>query len=78
MQGIIAIILLVMEREIPHSADQSPVERRPIAQGVEELRTVLGDLARVALASDSEVMSLIREDFQSEAVWKQNLYNRTL
>jgi hypothetical protein len=65
-QGIIAIILLVMEREIPHSTDQAPGEKRPIAQGVEELRTVLGDLARVALTSGSDVMSLTREDFQSE------------
>src|SRR5215470_12059733 len=70
MQGIIAIILLVMEREIPHGRDHSPVERRPIAQGVEELRIVLGDLARVALASGSEVMSLTREDFQSETYQK--------
>ena len=69
-QGIIAIILLVMEREIPHGRDHSPVERRPIAQGVEELRTVLGDLARVALASGSEVISLTREDFQSETYQK--------
>jgi hypothetical protein len=65
-QGIIAIILLVMEREIPHIADQSPVEKRPIAHGLEELRTVLGDLARVALTSGSEVMKLTREDFQSQ------------
>ena len=55
-----------MERERPHSADQSPVEKRPIAQGLEELRTVLGDLARVALTSGSEVMKLTREDFQSQ------------
>jgi hypothetical protein len=58
-------ILLVMERAIPQSADQSPVEKRPIAHGLEELRTVLGDLVRVALTSGSEVMKLTREDFQS-------------
>ena len=62
---IIAIILLVMERAIPHGADQSPVDKRPIAHGLEELRTVLGDLARVVLTSGSEVMKLTREDFQS-------------
>ena len=55
-----------MEREIRHIADQSPVEKRPIAHGLEELRTVLGDLARVALTSGSEVMKLTREDFQSQ------------
>jgi len=65
-QGIIAIILLVMEREIPHSADHSPVEKRPIAQGLEELRTVLGDGARLALTSGSAVVNLTREDFQSQ------------
>jgi hypothetical protein len=65
-QGIIAIILLVMEREIPHSHDQSPVDKRPIGQGLEELRTALGDLARLALTSGSEVMKLTREDFQSQ------------
>ena len=54
-----------MERAIPQSAEQSPVEKRPIAHGLEELRTVLGDLARVALTSGSEVMKLTREDFQS-------------
>jgi hypothetical protein len=57
--------ILVMERDIPQSADQSPVDKRPIAHGLEELRTVLGDLARVALTSGSEVMKLTREDFQS-------------
>src|SRR5215470_10732988 len=55
-----------MERAIPHSADHSPVEKRPIAQGLEELRTVLGDLARLALTSGSDVMKLTREDFQSQ------------
>jgi len=55
-----------MEREIPHIADQSLAEKRPIAHGLEELRTVLGDLARVALTSGSEVMKLTREDFQSQ------------
>ena len=55
-----------MEREIPQRADQSPVDKRPIAQGLEELRTVLGDLAHVALTSGSEVMKLTREDFQSQ------------
>jgi hypothetical protein len=59
-----------MEREIPHSADHSPIEKRPIAQGVGELRSVLGDLARGALTSSSEVMSLTREDFQSETYQK--------
>ena len=59
-----------MEREIPHIADQSPVEKRPIANGLEELRTVLGDLARVALTSRSEVTKLTREDFQSETYQK--------
>ena len=59
-----------MEREIPRSADQSPVEKRPIAHGLEELRTVLGDLARVALTSGSEVMKLTREDFQSQTYQK--------
>jgi hypothetical protein len=58
-------ILLVMERARPQSADQWPVEKRPLAHGLEELRTVLGDLARVALTSGSEVMQLTREDFQS-------------
>ena len=65
-QGIIVIILLVMAREIPHSADHSPVDKRPIAQGLEELRTVLGDLTRLALTSGSDVMKLTREDFQSQ------------
>jgi hypothetical protein len=65
-QGIIAIILLVMERAIPHSADHSPVEKRPIAHGLEELRTVLGDVARLALTSGSAVVNLTREDFQSQ------------
>jgi hypothetical protein len=55
-----------MEREIPHSADHSLVEKRPIAHGLEELRTVLGDLARLALTSGSEVVNLTREDFQSQ------------
>ena len=55
-----------MEREIPHSADHSPVEKRPIAQGLEELRTVLGDGARLALTSGSAVVNLTREDFQSQ------------
>jgi hypothetical protein len=54
-----------MEREKPQSVDQAPVDKRPIAHGLEELRTVLGDLARVALTSGSEVMKLTREDFQS-------------
>ena len=62
--------ILVMERDIPQSADQSPVDKRPIAHGLEELRTVLGDLARVALASGSEVMKLTREDFQSTTYQK--------
>ena len=57
--------ILVMERDIPQSADQSQVDKRPIAHGLEELRTVLGDLARVALTSGSEVMKLTREDFQA-------------
>jgi hypothetical protein len=55
-----------MEREKPQSADQPPAEKRPLAHGLEELRTVLGDLARGALTSGSEVMKLIREDFQSQ------------
>jgi hypothetical protein len=59
-----------MEREIPQSADQSPVDKRPIAHGLEELRTVLGDLARVALTSGSKVIKLTREDFQSETYQK--------
>jgi hypothetical protein len=59
-----------MERAIPQSADQSSVEKRPIAHGLEELRTVLGDLARVALTSGSEVMKLTREDFQSPTYQK--------
>jgi len=54
-----------MERARPQSADQSPLDKRPISHGLEELRTVLGDLARVALTSGSEVMKLTREDFQS-------------
>ena len=54
-----------MEREIPQSAEQSPVDKLPIAHGLEELRTVLGDLARVALTSGSEVIKLTREDFGS-------------
>ena len=57
-----------MEREIPHGGEQSPVERRPIAQGVEELRSVLGDLARVALTSYSDVMSLTREIFNRRLI----------
>jgi hypothetical protein len=63
-------ILRVMEREKPQSADQSPVDQRPIARGLEELRTVLGDLARVALTSRSEVTKLTREDFQSDTYQK--------
>src|SRR5687767_14675364 len=59
-----------MERKKPYGADQSPVEQRPIAHGLEELRTVLGDLARVALTSGSEVMKLTREDFQSTTYQK--------
>jgi len=59
-----------MEREKPQSADQSPVDQRPIARGLEELRTVLGDLARVALTSRSEVTKLTREDFQSDTYQK--------
>ena len=55
-----------MEREVPQSADQPRVEKRPIAHGLEELRTVLGDLARVALTSGSEIVNLTREDFQSQ------------
>ena len=55
-----------MEREKPQPADQPPVEKRPLAHGLEELRTVLGDLARVALTPGSEVMKLTREDFQSQ------------
>jgi hypothetical protein len=55
-----------MEREVPQRADQAPVDKRPIAQGLEELRTALGDLARLALTSGSEVMKLTKEDFQSE------------
>jgi hypothetical protein len=55
-----------MEREKLLSADQPQGEKRPIAQGLEELRTVLGDLARVALTSSSEVIKLTREDFQSQ------------
>jgi hypothetical protein len=62
--------ILVMERDIPQSADQSQVDKRPIAHGLEELRTVLGDLARVALTSGSEVMKLTREDFQSPTYQK--------
>ena len=60
------IISLVMEKERLQRADQPPVEKRPIAHGLEELRTVLGDLARVALTSGSEVTNLTREDFQSQ------------
>jgi hypothetical protein len=59
-----------MEREIPQSADQPPGEKRPIAHGLEELRTVLGELARLALTSSSEVMKLTREDFQSPTYQK--------
>ena len=55
-----------MEREKPLSADQPQGDKRPIAHGLEELRTVLGDLARLALTSGSEVMKLTREDFQSQ------------
>ena len=55
-----------MEREKPQSTDQSPVEKRSLSHGLEELRTVLGDLARVALTPGSEVMKLTREDFQSQ------------
>jgi hypothetical protein len=63
-------IPLVMERERLQRADQPPVEKRPIAHGLEELRTVLGDLARVALTSYSEVTNLTREDFQSPTYQK--------
>jgi hypothetical protein len=59
-----------MERERPQRADQPLVEKRPIAHGLEELRTALGDLARVALTSGSEVMNLTREDFQSPTYQK--------
>ena len=59
-----------MEREKPQSAAWPPVEKRPLAHGLEELRTVLGDLARVALTSSSEVMQLTREDFQSQTYQK--------
>src|SRR5919199_6209249 len=59
-----------MEREKPLSTDQSPGEKRSLAHGLEELRTVLGDLARVALTSGSEVMKLTREDFQSPTYQK--------
>src|SRR4029453_7748945 len=65
LDSFLDILLLVMERARPQSADQSPVEKRPISHGLEELRTVLGDLARGALTSGSEVMKLTREDFQS-------------
>ena len=47
-----------MERERLQRADQPSVAERPLAHGLEELRTTLGDLARVALASSSEVMKL--------------------
>ena len=59
-----------MEREIPQSADQPPVEKRPLAHGLEELRTVLGELAHLGLTSSSEVMQLTREDFQSPTYQK--------
>jgi hypothetical protein len=59
-----------MESERPQSADQSPLDKRPISHGLEELRTVLGDLARGALTSGSEVMKLTREDFQSPTYQK--------
>ena len=70
LASFLDIILRVMEREKPQSADQSPVDQRPVAHGLEELRTVLGDLARVALTSRSEVTKLTREDFQSETYQK--------
>src|SRR4029453_4212715 len=66
LDSFLDIILLVMEREIPQSADQSPVDKRPIAHGLEELRTVLGDLARVELTSGRKVIKLSREGFQSQ------------
>ena len=56
--------ILVMERYTPQSADQSQVDKRPIAHGLEELRTVLGE-ARVALTSAAKSVKLTREDFQS-------------
>ena len=55
-----------MERERLQRTDQPSVAERPLAHGLEELRTTLGDLARVALTSGSEVMKLTREDFQSQ------------
>lgn len=55
-----------MESERLQRADQPSVAERPLAHGLEELRTTLGDLARVALTSSSEVMKLTREDFQSQ------------
>jgi hypothetical protein len=55
-----------MEKERLHRADHPSVAERPLAHGLEELRTTLGDLARVALTSGSEVMKLTREDFQSQ------------
>ena len=54
-----------MNRKNPYGAGESPVAKRPLSQGLEELRAVLGDLARLALTSGLEVMQLTREDFQS-------------
>jgi len=54
-----------MASERTNSADKRPVEQKSIAHGLEELRTVLGDLAGEALLDGKEVMQLTREDFQS-------------
>jgi hypothetical protein len=54
-----------MASERTNNADKRPGESKSMAHGLEELRTVLGDLAGEALSDEKEVMQLIREDFQS-------------
>jgi hypothetical protein len=54
-----------MASERTNNADKRPVEQKSMAHGLEELRTVLGDLAGEALSDEKEVMQLTREDFQS-------------
>jgi hypothetical protein len=52
-----------MNRKKPSVSGQT-IEQ--LVNGLSELRSVLGDLAQVALTSGSEVIKLTREDFQSQ------------
>ena len=54
-----------MASERTNNADKRPVEQKSITHGLEELRTVLGELAGEALSDEKEVLQLTREDFQS-------------